>query len=99
MLRGLQNLQVVCHQKGACKHGISVSLVPNRAVLLLWWLDGLYRLPAVDVGGKIRGLSMYDVNEGKYLVWFLVCAGLLNYFVNTEAALIFMAVCILFSKG
>jgi hypothetical protein len=42
---------------------------------------------------------MYDVNEGKYLVWFLVCAGLLNYFVNTEAALIFMAVCILFSKG
>jgi hypothetical protein len=53
MLRGLQNLQVVCHQKGACKHGISVSLVPDRAVLFLWWLDGLYRLPAVDVGGKI----------------------------------------------
>jgi hypothetical protein len=42
---------------------------------------------------------MYDVNEGKYLVWFLVCAGLLNYFVSAEAALIFMAVCILFSKG
>jgi hypothetical protein len=54
MLRGLQNLQVVCHQKGACKHGISVSLVPNRAVLLLWWLDGLHRLPAVDAVDEMR---------------------------------------------
>ena len=34
-------------------HGCAVSLVPNRAVLFLWWLVGLYRLPAVDVGGKI----------------------------------------------
>ena len=42
---------------------------------------------------------MYDVNEGKFLVWFFICAGLLNYFVGVEAAMIFMAVCILFSKG
>jgi hypothetical protein len=27
--------------------------VPNRAVLLLWWLDGLHCLPAVDTGGEI----------------------------------------------
>ncbi len=34
-------------------HGSTVPLGPDRAVLFLWWLDGLYRLPAVDVGGKI----------------------------------------------
>jgi hypothetical protein len=34
-------------------HGCIVSLGPDRTVLFLWWLDGLYRLPAVDVGGKI----------------------------------------------
>ena len=27
--------------------------MPNRAVLFLWWLDGLYRLPAAHAGGKI----------------------------------------------
>jgi hypothetical protein len=34
-------------------HGSSVSLGPNRAVLFLWWLDGLYRIPVAHVGGEI----------------------------------------------
>ena len=42
---------------------------------------------------------MYNVNEGRYLVCFLAGAGLLSYFVGAEAALIFMFVCVLFSKG
>jgi hypothetical protein len=27
--------------------------VPDRAVLFLWWLDGLYRLLVAHAGGKI----------------------------------------------
>jgi hypothetical protein len=39
--------------KGVFNHGCIVSFVPARVLLFLRWLDGLYRLPAVDVVDEI----------------------------------------------